>query len=160
MTFSRKPNSFYSKPKTGRIRRAPRISETVEHKAVADFFKIGLAGNAVAMHVRNERAGINQRVVASRMGILPGVPDWLVFDAKQAFGIELKPRGWKARKAKTGNYTPHELRQIETHRRLARAGVPVEICETLDEVIAALRYWGVALSISSSGVLPGKAVAA
>ena len=123
----------------------PHISETALHKSVADFFAVALGGNAVALHVRNERVGVGERIEAARMGLLPGFPDFLVLDCRCAFGIELKPPGWKRVKERTGKYTPHELRQREVHERLGRAGVPVAICESVEEVEATLRRWGVAL---------------
>jgi hypothetical protein len=130
--------------------KAPRISETQEHLTIATYFKkIGLGGVAVACHIRNERIGHAQRIMASRMGILKGMPDWLIVDSGQAGFLELKPRGWKAKRAKTAAYTQHELIQLETHKRLKRAGAWVEICETLEEVLDALRYHGVPLRTES-----------
>lgn len=68
------------------------------------------------------------------MGVVAGLPDWLIIDGGRPLFFEVKPRGWKARKAKTGNYTAHEQRQLETHKRLRMAGAVVEIIETLDEL--------------------------
>jgi hypothetical protein len=124
----------------------PHISETQEHLVIATYFKkVGLGGVAIACHIRNERTGHAQRIMAARMGIMKGMPDWLIIDAGRAGFLELKPRGWKAKRAKTANYTPHELIQLETHRRLKVAGAWVEICETLDEVLDVLRHHGVPL---------------
>jgi len=128
----------------------PKVSETQEHLAIATYFKkVGLGGVAIACHIRNERTGHAQRIMASRMGILKGMPDWLIIDAGQAGFLELKPRGWKAKRAKTAAYTPHELIQLETHRRLKIAGAWVEICETLEEVLDVLKYHGVPLRSES-----------
>lgn len=124
--------------------RAPKITETQEHRAIAGWLhKVGLGGNAMMYHTRNERPGDWQRLNATRMGILPGCPDWTIVDGNQSGYIELKPRGWKAEKARTGNYDLHEQRQLETHSRLRRAGAWVEICETLGEVITSLMMHGV-----------------
>lgn len=126
--------------------RAPNITETQVHKQVADYFrKVGLGGCAVAFHIRNERPGDWQRINAKRMGAWSGLPDWGIVEGGRAGFIELKPAGWKTKKYSTGNYTAHEMRQIETHNLLKRAGAWVEICETLEEVVAALRYHGVPL---------------
>ena len=128
--------------------RAP--TETQEHKTVAAYFrKIGLGGNAVARHIRNERAGDWARIEAARMGVAAGVPDWLIVDGHQAGFIEMKPRGWRERTQRTGTYTRHELRQLEEHRTLKLAGAWVEICETLEEVLDALRRHGVPLRAES-----------
>lgn len=125
--------------------RAAKITETQEHLAIAAYFKkVGLGGNAVAFHIRNERHGNHQRMLAARMGVMKGLPDWMVIDDRPGF-FEIKPRGWKARKARTGNYTAHEAAQIMMHKRLRQAGAWVEICETLEEVLEALARHGVPL---------------
>lgn len=130
--------------------RAPRISETQEHRVIAAYFrKIGLGGTAVALHLRNERHGDWQRIEAARMGVRAGVPDWVVLNAGRAIFIEIKPRGWRARREKTGAYTAHERRQLAVHDALRRARCPVEICETLDEVLDTLRRYGVTLRTES-----------
>lgn len=125
--------------------RAAKITETQEHLAIAAYFKkVGLGGNAVAFHIRNERHGDRQRMLAARMGVVKGLPDWMVIDDRPGF-LEIKPRGWKARTTRTGNYTEHEQAQLEMHKRLRQAGAWVEICETLEEVLAALAAHGVPL---------------
>ncbi len=134
-----------------RLRNAPKIGETDEHKAIADFFAVGLDGNAMAVHIRNEHAGAGERIRAVRMGMVSGMPDWLILDAGRAFLIELKPRGWRTKKAKR---TIHELRQIEVHKQIQRAGCPVMICETLEEVIQALINWGIPLRAKLDARLP------
>jgi hypothetical protein len=114
--------------------RKPKITETQEHRAIADYLAKALAGHAIAFHIRNERASAWERVQAARQGILPGAPDIELIDGGRPIFFELKPRGWKARRAKGGNYTPHELRQLDTHKRLRLAGAVVEIIETLDDL--------------------------
>lgn len=128
----------------------PRITETQEHRAIAAYFRrVGLGGCALALHLRNERAGDWQRIEAHRMGVTAGCPDWCILDGGRALFFELKPRGWKARKAKTGNYTAHELRQLDMHKKLAHAGCVVEIVETLDEMLALLTHYCVPLRTES-----------
>jgi hypothetical protein len=73
------------------------------------------------------------------MGILPGCPDWLIISRSRAGFIELKRPGFKRQKARTGKYSAHELRQHEAQRLLQLAGCWVEVCESLDEVLSALR---------------------
>src|SRR3954452_18144496 len=132
---------------TGRTRKAaPAPTETQVHLQVADYFRtVGLGGCAIAFHIRNERTGPWQKINAHRMGILPGVCDWIVLDVGQAGFIELKPLGFKDSKRRNNKYTPHELRQGEAQALLRRAGCWVEVCESLDEVLATLRYHGVPL---------------
>lgn len=129
--------------------RAPKITETQEHLVIAAYFKkVGLGGNAIALHHRNERAGRMQRIIAARMGVVAKLPDWQIIDERSGF-VELKERGWKARKARTGHYTPHELAQLEMHKRLRLAGAWVEIVETLEELLEVLAWHGVALRSES-----------
>jgi hypothetical protein len=152
MTAARAPylSDPYRKPK--RVARKPKVSETDEHKAVADFFSVGLGGSAVAMHLRNERHGAGQRIEAARMGVLAGCPDWLIVDAGRALFIELKPRGWwEKHLAGLASLNEHEMRQAAVHTRLRLARADVAICETLDEVIAQLRAWGVPVRIAGEG---------
>lgn len=128
----------------------PVPSETAEHKIIAAYFrKVGLGGCAVAFHVRNERPGAWQRLNAYKMGVYAGLPDWEIVDEGRALFLELKPRGWKSRKAKSGKYTQHEQRQLETHNALKLAGASVEIVETLDEVLETLARLGVPLRTES-----------
>lgn len=119
--------------------RTPKVSETDEHRTIASWLrKVGLGGCAIAFHVRNERPGDWQRLNAHKMGILEGCPDWIVVDGGGVGFLELKPRGFRAKKLITGKINAHEQRQIETHNRLKKAGAWVEIVETLEEFIAAL----------------------
>jgi hypothetical protein len=110
---------------------APPPTETQVHLQVASYFKrVGLGGCALAFHIRNERPGRWEKIQAH---------------GGQAGFIELKPKGWKDSKRRSNKYTPHELRQGEAQELLRRAGCWVDICESLDEVIATLRYHGVPL---------------
>lgn len=127
-----------------RRKRAPKITETQEHCVIAAYFrKIGLGGNAVAFHIRGERMGDGQRLQAWKMGAAAGLPDWMVIDGGRAIFAELKPRGWRDQRARTGSYTAHEQRQLEVHDMLRLAGASVVIVETLDELLHALRERGV-----------------
>lgn len=130
--------------------RKPRVTETDEHRVIAAYFrKIGLGGYAIALHLRNERDGAGQRIQAHRMGVQAGLPDWVILDSGRALFAELKPRGWKARRQKSGAYTPHERRQLDMHARLRHAGCPTVIVETLDELLEFLVEHGVPLRTES-----------
>lgn len=130
--------------------RRPKVGETAEHLAIASYFrKVGLGGNAVWFHTRNERPGDYQRINAARMGVQSGLPDFGFVDGGRSGWVEIKPRGWRERTNRTGTYTPHEQRQLDMHTRLKRAGAWVEICETLDEVLEVLRRNGVPLRSES-----------
>lgn len=145
--------------KTTIRRKPPAITETHEHLCIAMYFrKVGLGGLAIAVHLRNERHGHTQRMLAARMGVAKGMPDWMIIDAGRVGFIELKPRGFKKRTTKTGNYTAHEQIQLDMHKRLKHAGAWVEVCESLDEVLETLHRHGVPLrseSISTSRIKAG-----
>jgi hypothetical protein len=125
---------------------APVLTETEVHLQVADYMrKVGLGGCAIAFHIRNERPGPWQKIQAHRMGVLPGICDWCIIDGGRVGFIELKPAGFKDKKRRSNKYSTHEMRQGEAQALLRRAGCWVEICESLDEVLATLRYHGVPL---------------
>lgn len=122
----------------------PPISETTEHLRIARHLRRhGLADDAVIFHLRGERAGFAQRINATRMGVVSGLPDWQVLHAGRVGFIELKPRGWLRRRARYGSYTTHEHQQHAMHDRLRNAGAWVEVCETLEEMIETLAAHGV-----------------
>lgn len=62
-----------------------------------------------------------------RMGLKPGMPDILVFYAGGCFGIELK----------TGKNTVAP-EQKATHAKLGAAGVQVEVCRSVEDVMIVL----------------------
>jgi hypothetical protein len=122
-------------------------SETPEHKALAGLIrKYGFTEPAVAFHVRNERGSDWERMEAARMGILPGIPDWTFIRDGRAGFVEMKPLGWKARRARGGKYTRHELNQLAVHEQLRRAGSWVEIAESAAGAIMILEQHGIFLN--------------
>jgi len=126
------------------------ITETQEHLRIAGHIKkYGLADGAVMIHLRGERAGAMQRAIAGRMGVISGVPDWLVIGSGRVGFIELKERGWRRRRDRWGNYTAHEWRQLDMHDQLRCAGAWVAVCETLEEVIDCLASYGVTVNRTS-----------
>jgi len=131
-------------------RKPPKVTETKEHLRISGHIKkYGLADGAVMIHLRGERAGAMQRAIAGRMGVVSGVPDWLVVGGGRVGFIELKERGWKSRRDRWGNYTAHEWRQLDMHDQLRCAGAWVTICETLEEVIDCLASYGVTVNTTS-----------
>lgn len=129
---------------------APKITETAEHKVIASYFrKIGLGGGAVAIHIHNEHGSAWERMVGHTMGVMAGIPDWIIINKGNAGFIELKPRGFKEKLARGIGITPHVSRQLGTHIKLRDAGCWVEICETLEEVTETLRRHGVPLRAES-----------
>ena len=139
------------KSATRRVR-APTITETQEHLTVAGYLEKvgGLGGYAMAIHIRNEQATAWARMLAVKMGIKLKIPDWEILNGLGGAGfIEMKKRGWKARTAKSGNYTEHEQAQLALHKQLRLGGYWVEICETLDEWLEACRKHNVPLRSES-----------
>lgn len=113
-----------------------KITETEEHRTIAAYFKkVGLGPGAKAIHIRNERGSASERITASQMGVLAGVPDWLIiYDGKAGF-IELKPRGFKEKMERGVGITTHVLRQLSVHADIRNCNCWVSICESLDEVL-------------------------
>src|SRR4051812_36874441 len=73
------PRAAPSKIRVTTKPRAPKITETQEHKTIASYFrKVGLGPGALAIHIRNESGSAWERMVSTQMGILKGVPDWLI----------------------------------------------------------------------------------
>lgn len=126
---SRRP----AQPRVGGPRRA-RPEETLQLQ-VARFLNLALAGNSMWMHVPN--GGLRSATEAKRfkaMGVMAGFPDISVINDGRLICIELK--------ADKGRATAN---QLDCHRRLSMARVPVGICRSLGEVEAFLRAAGVPL---------------
>lgn len=70
--------------------------------------------------------------IGKALGVRAGAPDLIVFSAGRAFGLELK--------APKGRVLPS---QKEWGARAEQHGVPTAICRSLDEVLDALRGWGI-----------------
>ncbi len=133
-----------------RLPRAPQITETQEHEAIAGYFaKVGYAPGVLGFHIRNERGSAWERKVAAQMGVLSGIPDWLFLFDGDALFIELKPRGFKQKLARGIGLTEHVRRQLATHDKIRACNVPVEIAETLDELLEILWRYGVRLRTES-----------
>ncbi len=82
----------------------------------------------------------------SRLGLKRGWPDILVIYGT-VYGIELKREGagmsrTRAVRTKRGGLRILEG-QIDVFPRLRKAGMKIEVCYSLDEVLAALRLWNI-----------------
>lgn len=66
------------------------------------------------------------------MGLIPGMPDLLLFYDGQAFGFELK--------AKNRDTT---LFQREMHTLLQKCGIRVRVVKTIDDALCALSDWDI-----------------
>jgi hypothetical protein len=65
-------------------------------------------------------------------GLKAGMPDILIFFLEKTHGIELKARGRSASAA-----------QRTTFAQLDAAGVKIQICYSLDDVVNCLGWWGI-----------------
>ncbi len=78
-----------------------------------------------------------------RLGLKRGWPDILVIHGGRIVGIELKRIGGILSRTRTVRTRSGALRvvegQVDVFARLALAGMILEVCETVDDVLAALR---------------------
>lgn len=114
------------------IERGGPIPEDVLQREVAVLLS-WLRPPAMAIHVPN--GGKRSRAEGGKLkaaGAVAGFPDWLILHSGRALLIELK--------TEKGRVSPA---QIEVHQRLLACACPVLICRSVDDVIDALRAWGV-----------------
>lgn len=82
----------------------------------------------------------------ARLGVKRGWPDVLVLYG-HTYGIELKRPGARLSKARIVPTRRGGRRmvagQVEVFPRLEAAGMRIAVCATLEDVLAALRAWGV-----------------
>lgn len=124
-----------------------RFTEWELQKASADVMRACLREGAFAFHVPNERESGFQRQILAAGGTMAGVADWIIlapttFGARcshgclvaelgRAFAIELKA----GRNQQTSAQKGFEAMCGEAH-------VPYRVCRSIDEVLDALREWG------------------
>jgi hypothetical protein len=125
-------------------KRKRHITETEEHlRIVVHLDKYGFVDDVFYTHIRGERASAVDGIRAKKMGVKRSLPDFMFIPPSDAYGwIEMKERGWRNKRAKSGAYNEHEREQLAMHERLRARGDWVEICETLEEVLDALRRHG------------------
>lgn len=130
--------------------KAPKITETQEHLVVvAHINKFEFVDDVIWTHIRGERSSAADGKRAKKMGVKPSLPDFMFIGMDGRGWIEMKERGWRARRDKTGAYTVHEIKQLKMHTRLRARGDWVEVCETLEEVIETLCRRGIPLRSES-----------
>jgi hypothetical protein len=118
-----KPRRTVAKAGTRTPKIARKVSETCLHMHCQQWLeKSGIWGKYLIFHVPNERGGgIGAIIHFKRMGVRPGVPDWLMFTNRNA-AIELKNGKGKQRKG-----------QEEFQRKWERLGHPYFVVRTLEE---------------------------
>ena len=103
--------------------------------AVADALRtLEACGKLVGpwSHVANERRDKGEAILAYRMGVSSGVPDFI-------FALADGRTGWIELKSETGQLS---RAQREWRRRLLALGHKWALCRSLDEVIRSLEEWG------------------
>ena len=101
------------------------------HKSIMQFLWRALPSDCLAWHTPNQ-AGTRTIAETKRlksMGVLPGIPDILIWNAKDSrlIGIEVKsPKGVLSKSQK------------QLFPKLDSLGIPVHVCRSIDEVQAAL----------------------
>lgn len=98
-----------------------------------------------AGHIRLSKADAAK---LTRAGVRRGLPDFLGWHAGTPYGVELKRPGTgrlsKSRVTRSARGAPiYRVGQEETFPMLERAGMIIAVCTRLEEVIAALRGWGI-----------------
>lgn len=103
--------------------------------AVVKFLNHALDGNSFHFAVPN--GGYRRLTEAMRFkaaGVVPGIPDIAVIDSGRIIFLELKSDAGRVSDV-----------QAWCHERLRRARVPVTVCRSLEDVVAALTAAGVPL---------------
>ncbi len=124
--------------------------ETDLHAAVADALTILVLPPAEWTTFPAGHIELTGQAAAklARLGLKRNWPDVLVLHGV-LHGIELKRPGGTLSRARTVRTRRGRLRHVEGQRevfpRLEAAGMRLAVCESLDEVLAALRGWGVPL---------------
>ncbi|WP_341893764.1 VRR-NUC domain-containing protein [Ferrovibrio terrae] len=99
------------------------------------FFEIALPIGCFAFHAANGgRRGRIEAAIFKGLGVVAGVPDFIIIWQGRVFGIELK--------ADSGRLS---MPQVRTHQAMTAAGCEIAVCRSLDEVDTALRGWGIPL---------------
>ena len=115
------------------MRRHP---EQALQQHVARFLTVALTGDAYFSALPLGGGGRLRGAILKGMGTAKGLPDIIVLNEGRAIFLELK--------APKGRVTEA---QHECHAALKRAGCPVYVCRSIDDVERALRDSGVPLRI-------------
>lgn len=141
-------------PKAGFRLTTPEIPETKFQETVADALDILLLPPAVwfAMPVGHVKLTPAQAAVLSRIGVKRGLPDIMIVYGG-VYGIELKRQGGSMSRTRTVRTRRGGLRilegQAEVFPRLRRAGMKIDVCYSLDEVLASLRNWNIPTRVAA-----------
>ena len=113
------------------------------HREVIRFLTTALGRDSFSCHIPNGGYRTpTEGAILKAMGTVAGVPDILIIHAGRAFWIELKapPKTLASGKKSTAQPAVSDA-QIRTISALERAGSPVSVCRSIDEVQAQLVAW-------------------
>lgn len=117
----------------------PRRLEQNFHKAVAALLSAALPEDVVATTFPAGGGGRLRGAILKGLGLVPGMPDWLVAHAGRTLWLELK--------TDVGRLSPA---QKLCHERLRRAGHQVQVCRSIFDVIDALDSAGVPHAVTKT----------
>ena len=115
------------------------MTEEQLHRSVADFLRVALPENSFFTSVQPGGSSLALNAKRKALGVVAGVPDFLIWFEGHSIGIELKTA--------TGRVSAS---QRDTLARMHWAGVKIFICRSLNDVEAALRMFGVPLRARTS----------
>ena len=108
----------------------PRPEQAIQ-KALFEHLRMRGVPGLVAIHVPNGgfRKPVEAKILKG-LGVIPGVPDVLLWHDGKSFAIELK--------SESGRATELQLEMLD---RLSQAGVFTAVCHGLDKALAVLEFW-------------------
>lgn len=104
------------------------------HLQVGAFLNLALPDDATWFHPPNAPRSAIQGARLKRMGMVAGMPDIGILHCGKAYWIELKADKGRLSEA-----------QGQCHARLWKAGCPVALARSVDDVTLALERWGIPL---------------
>lgn len=128
----------------------PLVPETDLHAAVADAPDLFVQPPAQWTSFPAGHVKLTGQAAAklTRIGLKQGWPDILVLHGR-LYGIELKAAGGSLSTTRTVRTRRGRLRVVEGQRevfpRLAKAGMRLAVCHSVDSVLVQLEAWGVPL---------------
>lgn len=127
---------------------APKLPETELHEAVARALAALIAPPAMWSTFPAGSVPLAPQFAAklARMGLQRGWPDVLIVH-DGIFGVELKSATGTLSRTRTVRTRRGSLRtivgQTDVFPRLQRAGMRIAVCRSVDEVLEAMRRWGI-----------------
>jgi len=118
----------------------PRHSEAIFHRQVALFLKLAIKEPWFWTTFPAGGGGKARGAQLKRSGLMPGMPDILIFGPNSLIGLELKTEVGR-----------QSLQQKAVAQRFERCGFPYLIARNLDEVEVLLMAAGVPLAANARG---------